>query len=54
MLEGLPQQVAHVKVIEIDAGHTPSFAHKACIEAEAAADDNPKLQSCLCAERAVS
>jgi hypothetical protein len=28
MLRGLPQQVAHVKVIEIDARDAPFFAHK--------------------------
>jgi hypothetical protein len=41
MLRGLPQQVAHVKVIEVDARDAPFFAHKPRIEAEAKADDNP-------------
>ncbi len=40
VLGGLAQQVAHVEVIEIDAGDAPFFAHRGCIEAEGLGDDN--------------
>lgn len=43
VLGGLAQQVAHVEVIEIDAGDAPFFAHRGCIEAEVPGDDNLDL-----------
>jgi hypothetical protein len=51
MLKRLPKQIAHVKVVEIDAGDAPFFAggaHDALIEACAMADAKVKVEGCAC------